>query len=459
MEKYDVIIIGAGPAGIFCALELCNKGNLKVLVLEKGKDLSRRVCPSRNIGEHCTQCSPCDLLFGVGGAGAFSDGKLTLTTEIGGHLADILGRDRAQQLIDYTDSLYLKFGAPTKVYGTEDDEVRALQQKAALAQLILVPTPLRHLGTEKSVDVLLAIQNFMKEKVEFKTLSPAQEILVKDGKAVGVTAENGETYYGDYIVAAPGRQGASWLQSQTRKLNLSMEVNPVDLGVRVEVKAATALPLTEKLYESKCIFYSKKFDDPIRTFCMCPYGEVSTEYSDGIITVNGHSYAEKKTDNTNFALLVSKNFTHPFKDPIAYGEYIARLANLLADGVIVQRLGDLQMGRRSTPSRIEKSIVKPTLKDAVPGDLSLVLPYRHLSNIMEMLSALDCLAPGIASTHTLLYGVEVKFYSSKPAVNQVLETQVQNLFVAGDGAGITRGLMQASAAGILVAEEILKRSC
>jgi len=232
----------------------------------------------------------------------------------------------------------------------------------------------------------------------------------------------------------------------------------VDVGVRVEVKAATALPLTENVYESKFLFYSKRFDDPVRTFCMCPYGEVSTEYSDGIVTVNGHSYASKKTDNTNFALLVSKNFTEPFKDPIAYGEYIARLANLLAGGVMVQRLGDLQLGRRSTPIRIEKSIVQPTLKNATPGDLSLVLPYRHLSNILEMLHALDKIAPGIASSHTLLYGVEVKFYSAKLTVNKTLETQIENLFAAGDGAGITRGLMQASASGIVVAREILKRA-
>ncbi|MCD6310663.1 MAG: NAD(P)/FAD-dependent oxidoreductase [Candidatus Eremiobacteraeota bacterium] len=456
-KKYDVIIVGAGPAGIFCAVEMVTGNNLKILILERGKDISKRKCPVRGTTKNCIHCTPCDLLCGWGGAGAFSDGKLTLSTDVGGNLTKFVSESIARELIKTADDLYLKFGAPTEVFGADEDDIKELQKKASLANLILIPYHLRHLGTEKCIEILRAIEEHLHDRVDIQTESEVEKILVKDGRATGVKLKDGTTFQGNYIVVAPGRHGSEWLTSEATRLKLDTFINPVDIGLRVEVPATVAEPITHGVYESKFIYYSKSFDDKIRTFCMCPYGEVASEYSDGIVTVNGHSYKDKKTDNTNFALLVSKTFTHPFKDPIAYGQYIARLANILSGGVMVQRLGDLQLGRRSTRERIKKSLVKPTLKGATPGDLSLVFPYRHLSSLLEMLDALDMVAPGINSRHTLLYGVEVKFYSTRWVVDSNLETKIGNLFVAGDGAGITRGLIQASASGILVAREIKKR--
>jgi len=454
---YDVIIVGAGPAGIFTALELAQNSDLKVLILEKGKDISNRACHSRTKGGNCAYCKPCSVLSGWGGAGAFSDGKLTFSTEVGGQLACYLSNREANDLILYTDSIYRKFGATEEIYGIDEDEWKELQKRATMANLTLIPYQVRHLGTEKCKEIVTQIKKYLDKYADIKTGVMVKHLLVEKSCIKGVITEDETIYKGKYVVVAPGRLGAEWLLGESQRLNLKTSINPVDLGLRVEVPATTAEPLTKNIYESKFIFYSKHFDDKVRTFCMCPYGEVVTEYSDGIITVNGHSYSGQKTDNTNFALLVSKTFTEPFRDPIAYGQYIARLANLLAGGVMIQRLGDLEMGRRSTAERIKKSIVKPTLKDATPGDLSLVLPYRYLKSILEMIKALDVVAPGIDSHHTLLYGVEVKFYSSQLVVNKKLETQISNLFAAGDGAGITRGLMQSSASGILVAKEILRR--
>ncbi|MCL5036087.1 MAG: NAD(P)/FAD-dependent oxidoreductase [Chloroflexi bacterium] len=456
-KKYDVIIVGAGPAGIFCALELSKGKDLQVLVLERGKDISRRKCPSRGTEKTCFHCTPCDLLCGWGGAGAFSDGKLTLSTEIGGNLTKFMPESAAMDIIKEADELYLKFGAPEELHGTDEDEVKELQRKAVIANLKLIPYRLRHLGTEKCIAILKAMEDYLPNHVEIKTKAEVVNILEKNGEVTGVRLKDGREIKGTYVVVAPGRQGSEWLTSETSRLKLDTHINPVDLGVRVEVPAVIAEPITNGVYESKFIYYSKNFDDKVRTFCMCPYGEVASEYSDGIVTVNGHSYKDKKTANTNFALLVSKTFTQPFNDPIAYGQFIARLANILSGGVMVQRLGDLQLGRRSTSERLKRSVVTPTLKGATPGDLSLVFPYRHLSSIIEMLEALDVVAPGINSRNTLLYGVEVKFYSTRMVVSKKLETRLKNLFAAGDGAGITRGLIQASASGLLVAREILKR--
>ncbi|MCX8170383.1 MAG: NAD(P)/FAD-dependent oxidoreductase [Candidatus Bathyarchaeota archaeon] len=456
MQQYDVIIVGAGPAGIFSALELAKNTDLKILMLEKGPDIDKRRCPAtRGLG--CVKCEPCSLLSGWGGAGAFSDGKLTISTSVGGWLSEYVGEDRLSKLIEYVDSIYVKYGGTQKVYGEDIDEVERIERKAALAGLTLVRQKIRHLGTEKCAEVLQKMRRELNNSVEVRTRTEVKSLLVDNGEARGVETVNGEKIYGKYVIVAPGRSGAEWLKSEAQSLRLKTLNNPVDVGVRVEVLAVTMEELTNVLYEPKFIYYSRAFDDQVRTFCVNPYGEVITESYGGVISVNGQSYAERKTENTNFAVLVSTSFTYPFREPIAYGEYIARLANLLSGGVIIQRLGDLEIGRRSTEERISRSIVKPTLKIATPGDLSFVLPYRYLTDIKEMLVALDKVAPGIHSKHTLLYGVEVKFYSSRLELNENLETKIKNLFTIGDGAGITRGLMQASASGIIVANEIMRR--
>jgi len=456
-NRYDVIIIGAGPAGIFTALELTRNTSLSILLVDKGKNIEKRKCPSRTSGGSCNQCKPCDLLFGWGGSGAFSDGKLTLSSEVGGTLSNHVTARELEALTYYVDDIYLHFGAPIELHGGDEDHIKALHRKAVLAHLKLIPYKIRHLGTDKCISVVTAMRDHMHNRIEYLSSMEVEQIIVENSMATGIRTKKGHEYRGGYVIVAPGRQGAEWLTGEARRLDLKTSINPVDLGVRVEVPAEVAEPMTEKIYESKLIFYSKYFDDKVRTFCMCPQGEVVTEYSDGILTVNGHSYSEKKTNNTNFALLVSKTFTEPFRDPIAYGQYIARLANLLSGGVMIQRLGDLETGRRSTMDRINKSILQPTLKSATPGDLSLVLPYRYLSSLIDMLKALDIVAPGIYSRHTLLYGVEVKFYSSRLVVENNLETKIRNLFVAGDGAGITRGLLQASISGVIVAREIIAR--
>ncbi|WP_035107762.1 NAD(P)/FAD-dependent oxidoreductase [Desulfovirgula thermocuniculi] len=459
-RHYDVVIVGAGPAGIFTALELvkAEKG-LKILMVEKGKDLASRRCPSRQKGEACFKCQPCSTICGWGGAGAFSDGKLTLSTEIGGSLEEYVGEDRLRELIDYIDALYLEFGAPDRVYGLEHAEaVEEFRHRAAQAELKLIPVAIRHLGTGRCQEILARMEEFLLSAgVEIRTSCPVEAILVENKRVRGITTTGGETFYGRYVVVAPGREGAEWLAWQAQQLGLSTAINPVDIGVRVEVPAAVMEPLTSVFYEAKFIYYSRTFEDRVRTFCMNPYGEVVMENNDGLVTVNGHTHAYRKTNNTNFAVLVSKTFTEPFREPIAYGKYIASLANLLGGGVIVQRLGDLLAGRRSTAERIRKCLTVPTLPTATPGDLSLVFPYRHLVAIVEMLEAMDKVVPGVYSRYTLLYGVEVKFYSSRLALTPGLETQVQNLFAAGDGAGVTRGLAQASASGVVVAREILKR--
>jgi len=456
-KEYDVIIIGAGPAGIFTALELTKKNNISVLILEKGEEIEKRECLMRSKNGGCFHCSPCAIISGWGGAGAFSDGKLNLSTEIGGQLDNYIDKDRVAELIEYADDIYLEFGADKTVYGTDKEEINILKKEASLAKLKLIPTRIRHLGTEKCTEILKKMQDYLKTKIDIKTSTRVKKILVDKGRAIGIETAKCEKIKGKYVLAMPGRAGSEWLKRQAEDMDIKISNNPVDVGVRVEVPAVAMKRLTDAMYESKLVYYTEKFDDRVRTFCMCPYGEVVTEFSDSITSVNGHSYQKYRTDNTNFALLVSTNFTEPFKEPIAYGKYIAHLANILSGGVIVQRLGDLELGRRSTPDRLSHSIVTPTLKEATPGDLSFVLPYRILFGILEMLKAMDKIAPGVYSKHTLLYGVEVKFYSSRLELSDCLETKVDNLFVAGDGAGITRGLIQASTSGIIVADEILKR--
>lgn len=449
MSKYDVIIVGAGPAGIFTALEL-TKGNkgLRILMIEKGKDIDNRICPKRDIS--------CDLLSGWGGAGAFSDGKLNLSPEVGGFLSRYTDLSTLQSLIEYVDGIYLDFGAPKALHGTDLEATKEIERLASKNDLIFVPSPIRHIGTDRCKDLLKRIRQHLNGKIDLIFESKAKDIITTGNEVKGVNL-NGREIFSDFVIIAPGREGSKWLEGVAKALGLTLLQNPVDIGVRVEVPASVLEDLTNITYEPKLIFYSKRFDDKVRTFCVNPYGEVVKEYIKGVWTVNGHSYANRKTTNTNFALLVSTVFTEPFNEPISYGMYIARLANFLGDGVIVQRLGDLQSGRRSTPERIAKGIVQPTLKDATPGDLSFVIPYRYLCDILEMIEALDKVAPGINSRHTLLYGVEVKFYSMQLKLSNSLETEVKNLFAIGDGAGVSRGLVQASVSGVIAAREILKR--
>lgn len=456
---YNVAIIGAGPAGIFAALEITKlKPDWKVVLIEKGQKIEKRKCLLREGYEKCPTCKKCGLLCGWGGAGAFSDGKLTLTPDVGGHLVDYMSREKVEDLIKYADDLYLKFGATDEVFGTDKKVFQEIERQAALAELKLVHSPVRHLGTERSLDVLKGMQDYLDEKITIINNVCAKNLIVECEQVKGIVLDNGETIRAEYTIIAPGREGADWLTKEFDKNKIGFVNNAVDVGVRVELPAPVFEPLTSKLYESKLVYYSPTFGDEVRTFCMNPNGEVVQENYNGISTVNGHSYAEKTTNNTNFALLVSKKFTEPFKEPIQYGQHVASLANMLAGGVLVQRFGDLLEGRRSTPERIKSSIITPTLTCATPGDLSLVIPYRQMLSIIEMLYALDKIAPGTASRYTLLYGIEVKFYSARVKLTNELETEgVKNLFAIGDGAGVTRGLIQASASGIHAARTICGR--
>ena len=458
-RQFDVIIVGGGPAGIFAALEIAQSASLSVLLLEKGRDIDSRQCPSRNNGNSCLSCSPCNVVCGLGGAGAFSDGKLTLSSQVGGHLKEYIGERATETLIKYVDSVYLRFGAPDKLYGI-GEEVNKLVHRAALAELRLTPVPIRHMGTEHCCQVLKAMRDYLESRITISVETGVAEIIVENDKLTGIVTDSGELLNCRYLILSPGREGADWLMHEAERLKITTSINPIDIGVRVEVPNAVMAELSGALYEAKLEFISPHFDDRIRTFCMCPAGEVimeSTGGSDPVLTVNGHSYADKGTGNTNFAILTSTTFTKPFHEPIAYGKYIARLANILSGGVLVQRFGDLMHGQRSTAARLERGLVHPSLENAVAGDLSFVLPYRHLTGIIEMLHAMDKLAPGVASGHTLLYGVEVKFYSGRIKLTSNMETEINNMFAAGDGAGVSRGLIQASASGVIAAREILKR--
>ncbi len=462
-NHYDVIIIGAGPSGIFCAYELIEKKpDMKILMIEKGRRIEKRVCPKRTTGV-CVGCKPCSITTGFAGAGAFSDGKLSLSPDVGGNLPAILGYDQAVKLIRESDDIYLKFGADRNVYGVDKEkEIEEIRRKAIYANLKLIECPIRHLGTEEGYKIYSRLQDHLLGAgvvMEFNTM--VTNIVIEDGVAKGVVTEKGETYYAPEIVAGIGREGSDWFSHICTEHGIETQVGTVDIGVRVEVRDEVMEFLNQNLYEAKLVYYTPTFDDKVRTFCTNPSGEVAAEYYEGgLAVVNGHAYksAEYKTRNTNFALLVSKNFTKPFNEPIEFGKHIAQLSNMLCGGrIMVQTFGDFQRGRRTTEERLCRNNLIPTLKDAVPGDLSLVLPYRIMTDIREMLLALDKVTPGIASDETLLYGVEVKFYSNKVVVNRDFETSVEGLRAMGDGASVTRGLQQASANGISVARSILKK--
>ncbi|MCI0482327.1 MAG: NAD(P)/FAD-dependent oxidoreductase, partial [Candidatus Dadabacteria bacterium] len=415
MNTYDVIVVGAGPAGIFAALELLSqKKDMRILIIEKGKDIDKRVCPMKLREISCAACPECALLSGWGGAGAYSDGKLTLSPDIGGFLSRYTDRASLEALISYVDNEYIRYGAPDIFYGGNQEEIDRIARLASEHNLQLVPSRIRHIGTDKCKTVLKNIKNALNGSVDILFNVEADRVLISKGKAVGIRLKSGMKLHAGIVILAPGREGSRWLEKESKRLHLTLLKNPVDIGVRVEIPASVFEPITKVTYEPKLVFHSKKFNDRVRTFCVNPYGEVVKEYLKGIWTVNGHSYSDRKSENTNFALLVSTVFTEPFDEPILYGSYIAGLANLLGKGVLLQRLGDLRLGRRSTHARIAQGAVKPTLRDATPGDLSFVIPYRYLSDIIEMLDALDKIAPGMNSEHTLLYGVEVKFYSMLP---------------------------------------------
>ena len=454
MKQYDVIIIGAGPGGIYACYEFVKKqSNLKIAVFDAGHKLDQRHCPIDNVKiNKCVNCKACSIMNGFGGAGAFSDGKYNITNDFGGTLYEYIGKDKALELMNYVDSINLQFGAEKcKLYSTVNSE---LKKKCMENGLTLLDASVRHLGTDTNYTVLMHLYDYLKDKIDFYFDSKVDEVKTNNDRYVIRVGE--DEYLCDKCIVAVGRSGSKWIEEVCEKLDIKTNASRVDIGVRVELPSIIFKDITDQLYESKIVYKTKKFEDKVRTFCMNPNGLVVNENTNGIITVNGHSFEDdgKKTNNTNFALLVSKRFSEPFKDSNGYGESIARLSNMLGGGVIVQRFGDLERGRRSTVERIKESVTIPTLK-ATPGDLSLVLPKRILDGIIEMIYALDKIAPGTANDDTLLYGVEVKFYNVAVELNERLETKHKNLFIIGDCSGVTHSLSHASASGIYVANLII----
>lgn len=451
--NYDVIIVGAGPGGIFSAYELTKiNPDLKVAVFEVGNSLENRRCPiDGDKIKSCINCKNCSIMSGFGGAGAFSDGKYNITNDFGGTLHEYIGKEKALNLMKYVDEINCAFGGQgSKLYSTANSKFK---RQCIQHDLHLLDASVRHLGTDINYIVLQNLYSELKQKVDFYFNTPVETIVkLKDLYEIK-TAD--KSYFGKKCVVSVGRSGSKWMEKVCKELDIKTKSNRVDIGVRVELPASVFSHITDELYESKIVYCTQKYGDRVRTFCMNPKGAVVNENTNGIITVNGHSYEDpsKQTDNTNFALLVAKHFSEPFKDSNGYGESIARLSNMLGGGVIVQRFGDLVRGRRSTPVRIKEAFITPTLQ-ATPGDLSLVLPKRILDGIIEMIYALDKIAPGTANDDTLLYGVEVKFYNMEVEVNEKLESCHSGLYIIGDGSGITHSLSHASASGVLVAREI-----
>lgn len=453
--KYDVIIIGAGPGGIFSVYELVNRNpQLKVAVFESGHPLDKRHCPIDGVKvKNCVNCKNCSIMSGFGGAGAFSDGKYNITNDFGGTLYEYIGKKQALELMYYVDEINMAHGGQgTKLYSTAGT---SFKKECIQHDLHLLDASVRHLGTDINYVVLENLYEYLKDKADFFFDTPVTTVeIIEKGYKINT---KDTVYICEKCIISVGRSGSSWMEKVCKELNIPTKSNRVDIGVRVELPADVFSHITDELYESKIVYRTEKYGDKVRTFCMNPKGAVVNENTNGIITVNGHSYEDpaKQTENTNFALLVAKHFSEPFKDSNGYGESIARLSNMLGGGVIVQRFGDLIRGRRSTQSRIEESFLTPTLQ-ATPGDLSLVLPKRILDGIIEMIYALDKVAPGTANDDTLLYGVEVKFYNMEVEVSDKLESCYKGLYIIGDGSGITHSLSHASASGVHVARDIIK---
>lgn len=451
MKHYDVIIVGAGASGVFSSYEFTKLNtNKRVLMIDKGNEINRRICPIK-VGKvtKCISCDPCNIMNGYGGAGTLSDGKYNITTNFGGELHKYIGKKNAIVLMEYVDEVLCSFDEHnSKLYSTDNSDLKTI---ALRHDLHLLDAKVRHFGTDRNIEILKKIYDYTKEKVEMLFNTTVIDIDKINDRFV-LNTDKEQEFSCDNLVLASGRSGSKWMSEICKKFNIQLSSNQVDIGVRIEIPAEIFKHITDEVYESKIVYQTKVYNDLVRTFCMNPYGQVVSENTNGIITVNGHSYADPKlqSQNTNFALLVSNTFTEPFKDSNEYGESIAKLSNMLGGGVILQRFGDLIKGRRSSEKRMLKCFTDPTL-DATPGDLSLVIPKRQLDSIIEMIYALDNIAPGMANDDTLLYGVEVKFYNSKVEVDENLETSEKNLYVVGDGGGATHSLSQASASGVLVA--------
>ena len=466
--KKDVLIIGAGPSGIFTALEMLKNGSKKkIMIVEKGLPVEKRHCPKAKTGK-CVNCKPdCNITTGFSGAGAFSDGKLSLSCEVGGNLPDLIGHEFAQQMIEYTDKIYLSFGADKKVEGVgHDEKVKAIRLRAIQAGLKLVDCPIRHLGTEMAQELYGKIEKYLTDNgVEIVFKTECVDLIVEDGRAKGAVflpcgkpESEKFTVSADNVVIATGRKGADWLEDMCKKHNIEHLPGTVDIGVRVEVRNEVMEDVNEALYESKLIGYPEPFTNKVRTFCQNPGGFVSQENYDNnsLAVVNGHSYKNTKSDNTNLAILCSHNFRPPFDEPIPYAKKVGELVNMLADGhILVQRYGDILAGKRTWQEDLARSNVRPTLPDAVAGDLTAAMPYRTLMNIIKFIEAVDKVVPGFASEETLLYGPEIKFYSNKVKMDKKFNTNIEGLHCLGDSSGWTRGLMMASVMGVLMGRELI----
>ncbi len=455
---YDVVIVGAGPAGLFAALELVRSGGLKIAIVEGGYRASQRRCPLQTPLEKCTFCVPCHIMYGVGGAGTLSSGLINLRPDVGGDLHELTGDwDKAMELINYVDKTFLEFGAPGRVYEPQMELINKLSTLAARVNARIVPIRQRHMGTEGARLVVDNITKYLEASGVVLMYATWAHEVEKGENGTFTVRTTGGVLYARTVILAVGRGGAEWLVSQLRKLGAEVDFGPVDIGVRVEVPYQVMKPLTDAVHDPKVILYTSKYDDRVRTFCTNPRGFVVKEvYTDGSVGVNGETYLEKKSENTNFAFLVTLRLSDPMEDTIEYGKSIAKLATKLGGGKpLIQRLYDLERGQRSTWERVRRSSISPTLKDVTPGDISLALPHRVVADIVEGLKKLDELAPGVASPQTLIYAPEIKYYSAAPKVDKRLMTTVPGLFVAGDGAGLSRGINVAAATGVLAARGVL----